>query len=100
MPVADARLTIARSTVFGQVHRIDLAQNSIVDALITVARLEAERGVVDLRTPLEREEAEEPAFGPEALREEYPRPDREPEEVDEEIKLICHASPDAGWRLL
>ncbi len=70
------------------------------EAAGVVSRLAAERGVLDLRTPLERDEAEEPAFGPEAPREEYPRPDREPEEVDEEMTLICHASPDAGWRLL
>jgi hypothetical protein len=76
------------------------ASLALPEAVGVVARLAAQRGVVDLRTPLEREEAEEPAFGPEALREEYPRPDRELEEVDEEMTLICHASPDAGWRLL
>jgi len=39
-PVAHARLTIARSTVFGrvQVHAIELAENSIFDGLIRVAR--------------------------------------------------------------
>jgi hypothetical protein len=39
-PVAHARLTIVRSTVFGQVqaHAIDLAENSIFDGLIKVAR--------------------------------------------------------------
>jgi len=38
--VAHARLTIERSTVFGQVqaHSIDLAENSIFDGKITVAR--------------------------------------------------------------
>ena len=38
--VAHARLTVARSTVFGRicVHAIDLAENSIFDGLITVAR--------------------------------------------------------------
>lgn len=65
-----------------------------------IAHLAAERGVVDLRTPLEREDDEELAFGPEAPREEFARLDREPEEVDEELTLICHANPDAGWQLL
>jgi len=39
-PVAHAVLTIARSTVFGrvQVHAIDLAENSIFEGLIKVAR--------------------------------------------------------------
>jgi hypothetical protein len=39
-PAAHARLTIARSTVFGQVqvHAIDLAENTIFDGLIKVAR--------------------------------------------------------------
>jgi hypothetical protein len=39
-PVAHARLTVARSSVFGQVqgHAIDLAENSIFDGLIKVAR--------------------------------------------------------------
>ena len=39
-PVAHARVTIARSTVFGQVqvHAIDLAENSIFIGCITVAR--------------------------------------------------------------
>ena len=85
-----------------QLHAARKAEASLLlsEAAGVVARLAAERGVVDLRTPLEREQAEELVFGPEALREEYPRPDREPAEVDEEMTLICHASPDAGWRLL
>jgi hypothetical protein len=39
-PVAHARLTILRSTVFGQVmvHSINLAENTIFDGLVTTAR--------------------------------------------------------------
>lgn len=72
---------------------------SAADAARAVAETSERRGVVDPRTPLDADD--EPAAVAEAApRREYPEPDRMPTAVEEEMTLVCHASPDAGWRLL
>jgi hypothetical protein len=55
-------------------------------------------GIVDLRTPIEREERPESAV--EAERIDYPKPDFELREVNERMTVTLHASPDNGWREL
>lgn len=69
-------------------------------AAAAVRAVAAGEGTVDLRTPLEAESAAPPSAAPAVLAQAFPEPARPPVPVDEEMTLVLHAGPDAGWRLL
>jgi hypothetical protein len=66
------------------------------EALGTVVGLARGTGVVDPRSPIEQESA----GAIEAERVDYEPPGFGMEAVDEDMEVICHASPDAGWSQL
>ena len=69
-------------------------------AAAAVERLAAGTAVVDTRTLLEAESGDGLGIARFAPGADYPEPPRALQEVDEDMTLVLHASPDAGWRLL
>jgi hypothetical protein len=80
-------------------------QDSAATDLVT-AGVAAGSGFIDLTLPGERSlEAESPGVGGEGLAafappRSYQPPDEPLNPVKEEMTVVCHASPDAGWRNL
>ena len=69
--------------------------NAITPAF-AVERLASGLGVVNLQTPVERESS----AAPEAEEVPYVRPPFAPTPVNADMTVVCHASPDSGWKEL
>lgn len=93
-PLAALRARDVLPARLGKV-RVDVRQATIEEQLSV--RLASGLGVIDLRTPIERESS----AGLEAEQVPYvPPSDFKLQPVDASMTVVCHASPDAGWSQL
>ena len=92
------RVDVRQATVEEQLALVPRPrpEAELVTPAFGVERMAAGLGIVDLRTPIERETS----AAIEAERIPYVPPSFSLQPVEADMTVVCHASPDAGWQQL